>query len=364
MKLTIRLIFVILFIFAIVYITKIETERYESSSIALLKDLSKKQNIDLSNLVLGQTSSTMQDSKVLELYIRSHEMFDYIDKKFHLRQHYSDNELDFAQRLYQNAILPSYKANENNLLKKYNDNLLVVYDDPSGTLKLTFIHTNAKTAQNILQAILKRAEEAINQFSKENAEVALHFIKKQKEEKRKQFTASIRKLIDYQNKHHTIDPTVDVERKIKILTDLETELIKNKVEYSSKLRTWNPNGSEMKMLKATIDNIKKSIVKVKKELSGEKNGKELNANVFDFQLLKSDMEFAKELYRQTLINQENIKIEVAQKSKHIVVVAEPTLADDYSYPNKAWDIFTVMIILFFIYSVLMTSIIIIQNHRD
>jgi capsular polysaccharide transport system permease protein len=306
----------------------------------------------------------MQDSKVLELYIRSHEMFNYIDKKFHLREHYTSDELDFAQRLYPDAQIPLYRANEKNLLAKYNENLLVVYDDPSETLKLTFIHTDPKIAKKILQTIIERAEEVINQFSKENAEVALKFIEKQRKEKREEFIASIRKLIAYQNVHHTIDPSLDVERKITILTGLETELIKNEVEYASKLKTWNPNGAQMKMLKETILNIKRSIRRVKEELSGKDNGKELNTNVFDFELLKSDMEFSKEVYRQTLINQEEVKIEVAQKSKHLVIVAKPTFADDYTYPNKLWDIFTVMIVLFFIYSIIASIMTIIRNHQD
>jgi len=364
MKLILRTLFILIFMVISFYIVTVETERYESNSIALLKDLSKKQKVNLGDLLLGQSSSTMQDSKVLELYIRSHEMFNYIDRKFHLTEHYTGEELDPVQRLYRDAFIPFYRANEQNLLEKYNEDLLVVYDDPSGTLKLTFIHTDPKSAQKILQSILERAEEVINQFSKENAEVALKFIEKQRKEKRKEFIASIRKLIDYQNKHHTIDPTLDVERKIAILTDLETELVKTEVDYATKLKTWNPNGREMQMIKETIRNIKRSIDRVKKELSGKQGGKELNANVFDFELLKSDMEFSKEVYRQTLINQEEVKIEVAQKSKHLVIVAKPTLADDYSYPKKVWDIFTVLIILFFIYSILMSIITIIRNHQD
>ena len=363
MKHLIRLLFIVIFIAAAYYITQIETVRYESNSIALLKDLSKKQKIDIGSL-LGQTSSTMKDSKVMELYIRSKEMFDYIDKKYHLRKHYSSNELDYLQRLHKDTFLPMYKQNESNYLKKYNDNLLVTYDEQSGTLELRFIHTDPKVAQNILRDILKHAEDVINQFSRENAKVALEFIRKQKQEKRKEFIASIRRLIGYQNRHNTIDPTVDVNRKTKILANLEAELIKTQVEYSSKLKILSPNAAEIRMLRESISRITSNINKVKRELSGKKHKRELNSDVFDFQILQSDMEFAKELYRETLINEEKTKIEVSQKAKHIVVVSKPTLADDYTYPNKVWDLFTVAIVLLFIYSILMTMITIIQNHKD
>lgn len=364
MKWLLRVFFVVVFMGIAFYSVFIETERYESKSITLLKDLSKKQAIDLSEILLGQESSTMQDSKVLELYIRSHEMFAYIDGEYNLTQEYTDDTLDFFQRLYKDSEVPFLRANQKNILEKYNQNLLALYDDPSGTLELTFIDTDPKMAQNVLKSIIHRSEQIINKFAKENAEIALRFLEKQRKEKRQFFVKAIKKLIDYQNYHHTIDPSLDVERKITILTELETELVKSEVEYATKQKTFNPNSREMKMQKDNIYNIRRSIKKVKQKLSGENKEGELNTNVFDFELLKSDMEFSKEVYRQTLINQEAVKIEVAQQSKHLVIVSKPTLADDYTYPNKLWDIFTVFMVLFLFYSILVAIVSMIENHKD
>ncbi|BAF72684.1 capsule polysaccharide export system inner membrane protein [Sulfurovum sp. NBC37-1] len=364
MKIFIRTIFVLVFLSVSYYIVSVETERYESTSITLLKDISKKQTIEMSNMFLGQISSTMQDSKVLELYIRSPEMFNYIDSEYNLSKHYVSDELDFAQRLYKDSSIPIYRANKKNIINKYNEDLIVFYDDPSGTLELTFIHTDPETAQRILRSIIRRAEEIINYFVRENAKIALSFIEKQREEKRKSFMDAIKNLIIYQNKHSTIDPSLDVERKITILAELETELVKSEVEYNTKIRTFNPNSREMKLLQSTIGNLRHSIKRVDKELAGNTKGAELNANVFEFKLLKSDMEFAKEVYRQTLINQEEMKIEVAQKSKHLIVVSRPTLPDDYDYPNKPWDIFTLLMVFFFIYSIIVAMMAIVENHKD
>jgi capsular polysaccharide transport system permease protein len=76
------------------------------------------------------------------------------------------------------------------------------------------------------------------------------------------------------------------------------------------------------------------------------------------------MEFAKEVYRQTLIKEEEIKIEAAQKSKHLVTVAKPTLPDDYTYPNKLWDLFTLVVLLSFFYGIVTIIVSIIKNHQD
>ena len=159
---------------------------------------------------------------------------------------------------------------------------------------------------------------------------------------------------------------MDVERKNTILAELEADLTKKEVEYKSKLKSsWNPNGSEMKMLRATVADIKAAIQKLKRELSGNvKGNSELNINVFDYEVLKNEMEFAKEVYKETLINQEKVKIEVSQNAKHLVVITKPTKPDSYTYPNKVWDLFTIALTLFFLYGILMTVITIIRDHRD
>lgn len=363
MKNSIRLLFTAIFLIISSYIIFIESERYESTSIALLKDLTEKQEMNLGEMLLGHASGTTQDSKVLELYIRSNEMYDYLDEEYNLTKHYASEHLDVMQRLYNNALLPRRRTTKRNLLEKYNQDLSVSYDDLSGTLSISTIHTDPKIAKQMLESIYIRANEIINSFAKENAKVALHFIEKIRDQNRELFIRSIKKLIAYQNKHHTIDPSVDVERKSTILAELESELVKNEVDYSSKLQTWNPKGKEMRMHKEIIVNLKKSIQRVITQMVGSDRD-ELNKNVFDFELLKSDMEFSKEVYRQTLINQEKLKLEVSQQSRHLIIVAKPSLSDDYSYPNKLWDIFTWLIVLLFFYSSLITIITIVKDHKD
>ena len=75
----------------------------------LMKDLSEKQSMDLGS-ILGQTSSTMQDSKVIELYMRSSEMYDHIDEKYHLSEHYVSEELDEIQRLYKDTPIQYFSC--------------------------------------------------------------------------------------------------------------------------------------------------------------------------------------------------------------------------------------------------------------
>lgn len=364
LKRIVQVLLLSLFLLIGFYILFVESERYESQSIIQLKNLESKQKISLSEVLFGQGTSTMQDSALLELYIRSHEMYRYLDKLFDLSSYYSSPALDPLRRLYPHIPVPMLRKNKENLLRRYNSDLSVVFDAESNTLKLAFADVNATRARSIVSKIIAHSEEVINAFARENAQIALKFIDKQREIKRKEFIQAIRKLIEFQNRYHTIDPTVDVKRKIQILSELETELVKAEVQYATKLKTFNPNSREMTMLRDNIRNLKRSIAQVKSELSGHDKSSELNKMVFEYQILKNDMEFAKEVYKQTLINLEELRVEVAQKAKHLVIVVKPTLPDDYTYPDKWWDLLTLMVLFALLYGIIMAAVSIIENHRD
>lgn len=312
------------------------------------------------------STKQLKDSKVLELYMASYEMYDLLDAKYALSDYYVSDNLDGYQRLYADALLPAFRANRENLLKAYNKDLFVTFDTTSQTLELKFAHADRNVSQNILQDIIKFSNRTINTFSSESAKVSLSFINDLVKENRALFITEIKKMIIYQNKHYTIDPNLDVERKNTILAELEADVTKKEVEYSSKRKTnWNVNGYEMRTLKANIVDIKQTIKQMKEELSGSKNNaKELNVNVFDFEVLKNEMEFAKEVYKETLINQEKLKIEVSQNAKHLVVISKPTKPDSYTYPDKVWDLFTLFLTLFFLYSIVMTAMTILRDHKD
>ncbi len=158
---------------------------------------------------------------------------------------------------------------------------------------------------------------------------------------------------------------VDVQTQSTIIANLESELMQKEIEYSSKAKFFNKNTHEMRLLKDTMVNIEKNINKVKHKMTGEsKKKRELNKNVFDFELIKSDMEFNKEIYRQTLINQEELKIEVNQNAKNLLTISTPTVAESYTYPTKYRNALTVLLILSFLYSIIMTIITILKDHRD
>ncbi|HIQ27885.1 MAG TPA: hypothetical protein EYH42_05245 [Sulfurovum sp.] len=365
MKTILKLFFTLAFIISTSYVVLLETERYQSNSLITIRDLSQKQATSSFDMILSQTSPVMQDSKLLELYIRSGDMFSHLDTKFNLSSYYSGTKIDVLRRLSKESPLPFYKLTKENLLEEYNKDLFIIYDTASTALQVGFAHADPKIAQAIVESIIEHSSDTLNRLERENANVALHFLEKQVDESKITFIHTIKKMIEYQNEHNTIDPNLDVQSKSTILANLEGDLIKKTVEYQSAGKFMIKNSAEQKIAQNTIVNLKKEIKKVKQSIAGSDiDSKELNEAVFDFELLKNDMDFSKEIYRQSLVKLEELRTQVNQNIKNLLVINKPSLAEKYTYPDKTKKILTLFIILVFLYSILISIITLLRDHRD
>ena len=365
MKTILKLFFTITFIIAASYVIWFETERFQSNSVVTIRDLSQKQATSSFDMILSQTSPVMQDSKLLELYIRSGDMFSHLDKKFNLSSYYSGGKIDVLRRLSSESILPFYALSKENLIEEYNKDLFIIYDTASTALKMGFAHADPKIAQAIVESIIEHSSHTLNRLERENANVALHFLEKQVKESKVAFIDTIKKMIEYQNIHNTIDPNLDVQSKSTILANLEGDLIKKTVEFQSAGKFMIKNSAEQRIAKSTIENLKKEIKKVKQSIAGlGADTKELNEAVFDFELLKNDMNFSKEIYRQSLEKLEELRTQVNQNIKNLLVINKPSLAEKYTYPDKVKSILTLLIILGFLYGILISIITLLRDHRD
>jgi len=358
-------LFIFLFFYSIYYIFFIETEKYSSKSVIMIKDLSQEQSTSpLGSLLLPSASGLMTDAKLLGVYINSSDMFTILNEEFNLTNYYKSEEIDFLHRLSSNLFLPNYLFNMQNVLTEYRSDLTILYDEASATMSIGFEHANPSIAQQIVKRIITQSSKILNYFDNQNAKVILDFLEKQEKQKHQIFINSLEELLHYQNRNRTIDPKVDIDVKNKILAKLESELIQKRVSYNTKAQYLNPTTSEMKLLAGNIKYIKKSIKRIKAEITGSGDKKELNANMSDFTLLKSRVEFNKELYIQTLIKLEETKVLINRNSKNLIIVTHAQISDSYSYPNKIKDSFSILIILSFLYGIISLIFTIIRDHKD
>jgi len=102
---------------------------------------------------------------------------------------------------------------------------------------------------------------------------------------------------------------------------------------------------------------------LRKNLTGSQKNR-LNKIVFEYEQLKMQFEFAKEVYKNALLQLETTKIEVAKNDKTLSVVNKPNLPDGYSYPDKPRVFITILILTLLVYGIVTMLGSIIRDHKE
>lgn len=126
----------------------------------------------------------------------------------------------------------------------------------------------------------------------------------------------------------------------------------------------NEKNFEVIRLKNDIKETQKTLNKMKQKLASKDNKKSLNLYIFEFDRLKSMVELNTELYKQSLLQLEQIKAEINKNSKMLLVLTKPYIPQGYKYPEKLKDIITLLLILGLLYGIISLIEAIIKDHID
>ncbi|MDD3591219.1 MAG: hypothetical protein PHO65_01060 [Sulfurovum sp.] len=357
-KFKVRFLFVAFFLLSAFYILVIKSERYESKTALIVKDLQSSAPTDslgLSLLGVG-ASSQLQDSMIVEAYLKSLDVYQVVDRKFHLTEHYKSSALDSISRL-------SDDATEEEVLAFYNKHLIINYDEISGILNIAFSHVERQKAQEILAFLVAQVEAQINELNRRKARKQLEFIETEFEKAKQKMEASSQKLEAYQNQHLLLDPNAEATTSSGIIAQLEASLMQKKIEYATMSSYLKEDTYELKALQKEIEEISRSITKERKALTGTSDER-LNKVLFGFEKLKLQLEFDTEVYKNTLIQLETKKLAVLQEAKTLSILSQPNLPDGYTYPDKPKSFMTLLFMTLLLYGIVSMLGAIIRDHKE
>ncbi len=351
-----QMIFLTIFFISAFFTLFIQSELYLSSSSVIIKDL-KGQEVSLGlGLLSTGSSSTMQDSKVLEAYLNSYDELQKLDAKFHLLEHYRSDKVDPIDRLY------SFSTKED-FLALYQSRLQILYDEISGILTIGFMHTDPKVAKAIVEQLIQDSNEKINEYNHIVAQKKLSFIEKQVKENKRALEEAIQKIKTFQNQHTLLNPQTDAETQSTIVANLEAQLVEDRTKLNELRSYMNEKSFEVIRLKHEIDEIEKTLQKIRSQLANE-NSSSLNTIIFEFERLKNIATFNKEVYKESLIQFEKVKAEINQNAKMLLVLTKPYEPQGYTEPNKLKALLTITLILGLLYGIISLIEAIIKEHLD
>ncbi|WP_439097861.1 capsule biosynthesis protein [Campylobacter devanensis] len=345
-------------IVVIFYYTFIAADRYVSNVSLSVKSTDGGSPVSLSGIesLVGVASSSTEDIKLLQEYIKSFDMLQKLDEKINLRSLYEKQKIDLFFRIYSSTSKESY-------LKYYRDRIHILFDDTTGLLNVAVEGFSPEDARNISAAILEECERFINEISHNIAREQLRFAQGELESAKQKYKDAKNELLAFQNEYGVFDPQSLAKTKAGFITEIELQISKKETELNTMRSYLNDNAPEIAALKAELRAHREQLEKERRKVASNASQDKLNDVVAQFEALYLNLSFAEDVYKTAITAVETTRIEIGRKAKQVVVIQSPYVPDSAAYPNKMYNIITIFMILTLIFGVVRLVRAIIDEHR-
>lgn len=336
------------------------SERYVSSTQLIVKDSGSSQVASpaLGFLVPG-VGTDNQDAFLVVNYIQSLDMALYLDEQLKLAQYYQSDRHDVFSRLAVDATQEDY-------LKYYRSHIGVGHDETTGIITIEMQAFDPTFAQLLVETVTQKSEDFVNAVSNQLADKQVAFVKTEVELAQGKLRITKQEILDFQNSNNVVSPEELTKGISSIIQGLEARLAEQRANLTAAKTYLNTDSSQIVSMMAEIGALVKQIEMEKVRLVGigeEEGEQRLNSLGAHFQNLELDLQFATDAYAASLKALEAARMEASGKLKHLMVVTQPSMAEEAEYPHKLYNLASLAIILLMLYGIVKMLVASIRDHR-
>lgn len=351
--------FIVLFTTILLYSTLVVTKKYESKAVINLTDKSSN-SISAAAAFLGISTGSndyMKDIKSLESFISSESLFEKIDSQYNLRNLYSDSSyVNFYERLF------SFDYKEE-FIERFATNTRFFYDIDFNVIEISFISHSSDFSNKVLNSIIKELENVINKQNKFMVDNELKFIKKEVNSKLSDLNNASDGILKFQERFSIFNPDNDIKKELSFLFELDKQILEQGIELKNKKKFMHKKNPEIVKLRNSLYNLKAKRKEFHKKLLGEGSNKaSLNQLIFSYKKLEEDLRLKSEIYAQTLITFEKLKIDSVKKNKILSVIIKPTHEEMPYFPNYSTFVPLVFLLLLLSLFIVKSILAIVKEH--
>lgn len=344
------------FSIAVVYFGFIASDRYVSRAQLVIKQADQIKMLPDALSMLGIGGSNHEDVLLVQDYLNSPDMLAKLDKELGLKAHYQSHDVDYFSRL-------SGDVSQEDFLKYYRDHLSLRLDDLSGVLTVELQAFDPAYGQRVVYLMLKESEGFINKLGHQVALEQLAFVEKEVDRAYQRVQDEKAKVLEFQNQHNLISPESTSTARLGVVSQIESELASQQAQLKQLQSYMKDTAPAVISIKARVEALTEQLAQEKSRLTGtDQNAmNEVTARYMDIQ---TQATLAVDLYKSGLISLEQARVEAYRKLKHLLVVSQPTIAQDAEYPRRLYNLATIGVLLCLMYGLIVMGLATLREHQD
>jgi capsular polysaccharide transport system permease protein len=340
----------------VVYFTLIASPRYVSEARFVVKQ-SDGNDLPLSGLAsLGAVSGSMKDALIIKTFVESRDMALLLDQKIGLKSHYQQSSVDLISRMSSDASVEMY-------VKYYNDHIHVHHDEMSDIVYIEVQAFDRDYALLLGKTVLELSEQFINAIGDKMAHEQMDYASREVSRVHEILQQQQQRLLEFQDENRLYSPAQEGSSLLAAVGQLQSDVIQAEAKLKELLSVLRDDTAEVRSQKNLIRSLKAQLSEERARLTSNSN-ESLNKVNSEYQEIELSAALASDLYKSSLASYETVRSEAYRKLKHLLIVQQPSMPEEDTYPRRLYNIITWFSGLLLVYLVGRLIVAIVNEHRD
>ncbi len=326
-------------LFTFLYTALIYDSMYVSKTTFTIQSNTTEKSFDFGAASM-LTAGVNKDLHVVYAYIKSLDLFNELDQKLNLKEHYQHH--DPVSSMPSDPTLTDIE-------EFWDDVTSVKIDADSEIMQMTVRTYDPQYSKLLADNILARVDNLVNTMNAHALEDSIKLAKREVKEAEDRVKDLAEKIRVYRDEHEYIDPKTEAGSTMGIISSLESDIAQKKAELSEKLGYMRSNSQEIVTLKRKIESLEKQVKELRSRIASSGNimdQKRMSKSVGEYEKLELEYQFAQKILDSVRTSLEVTRQQSLSKNKYLVKIDEPKVPDESLWPRPFKSACVVMAISF------------------
>ncbi|CUI66367.1 Vi polysaccharide export inner membrane protein VexD [Achromobacter kerstersii] len=347
-------------ILAFVYYGLFALDRYVSTAQVAVRQVGNNETPQMPGLAVmlsGLNPTSREETLYLREFLTSQDMLNVLQQKLDWSTHY-------AGRWKDPIFWLSNNAQREDLLEYYRRLVSAHFDEQTGLLSVSVQAFDPKFAEEVLKIMLGESERFVNELSHRMAREQMAFAQSELAKARTVYEDRREDMLKFQSSNNLLDAEATAKARAEIIAELEANLTKERTTLKGLIGTLNADTPQVRQQRNRISALEQQLAAEIQRLVSQKGGDKLNVVASRYRNLTIDAAIAEEAYKFAVSSVESARIEASKKLRSLVTVVSPNLPDKAIYPERIYNLITLLLALILTYGIVRFVIATVDDHRD
>ncbi len=309
------------------YFYVVATPMYATKTEFVIQQAESGAGGQLGSLFSGTGLANSQDSITVQGYLQSRDAMLRLDRDAGFKAHFSDPRVDAIQRIEVDSTNEAaYK-----LFKKH---VKIGYDPTEGVIKMEVSAADPETSADFSKRLIGYAEEQVDQLTARLRADQMDGAEVSRQQAEAKMVAAQERIVEIQEKLGVLSPESEVQAVFGQITQLETELLTERLSLQQFLANARPNQAKVSAAENKIDELEKLIAEKRSQLTESSASSGSLARISgELLVAQADLETRQALLAQAEAQFEAARLEANRQVRYLSVGVTPVAPDEPTYPR-------------------------------